>query len=203
VKAGGLSFGDDEENDDVAAPSIPRARPKTQKADAGESDDSIPAVPVKRAFKPNAAVALLPKAQTKSALLREAHLKDALRKEYTQLQEAVKATEFLIPFVFYSGKNIPGGVCRVKKGDFVWLFLERARKVGAGLTGLGEHTRKDWARISVDDLMVVKGDVIIPHVSLKRVHSTLRLMSATCPKLENMLIVIITALRLPLLHRRS
>jgi hypothetical protein len=121
---------------------------------------------MKRAFKPNAAVALQPKAQTKSALLREAQLKDALKKEYSQLQEAVKATEFLIPFVFYSGKNIPGGVCRMKKGDFVWLFLERARKVGAGLIGQGEHTRKDWARISVDDLMVVKGDIIIPHVSL-------------------------------------
>lgn len=167
VKAGGLSFGADEEDEDGSALNNLRSLSKGDKA-PGPSAGSTDEPPVKRAFKPNAAVAIQPKAQTKSALLREAQLKDALKKEYAQLQEAVKATEFLIPFVFYSGKNIPGGVCRMKKGDFIWLFLERARKVGAGLTGQGEHTRKDWARISVDDLMVVKGDVILPHVSFGR-----------------------------------
>lgn len=99
---------------------------------------------------------------TKSALLKEAQLKEQLRKEYTQIQEAVKATEFVIPFVFWDGKNQPGGMCRMKKGDHIWLFLERARKVGAEKA---DKSRKDWARISVDDLMVVKGDIIIPHVS--------------------------------------
>lgn len=58
----------------------------------------------------------------------------------------------------------------MKKGDFVWLFLDRARKVGAesagrdgpGGSGAG---RKDWARIGVDDLMLVRGDIVVPHVS--------------------------------------
>ncbi|EME40798.1 hypothetical protein DOTSEDRAFT_74380 [Dothistroma septosporum NZE10] len=107
-----------------------------------------------------------PKALTKSGLLKEAQLKENLRREYTQIQEAVKATEFMIPFVFYDGKNVPGGMVRMKKGDHVWLFLERARKVGADLAGKGDKSRRDWARISVDDLMVVKGDLVIPHVSL-------------------------------------
>ena len=83
------------------------------------------------------------------------------------MQEAVRATEVDIPFVFYDGTNIPGGICRVKKGDFVWVFLDRSRKVGAEL-GVGEgnlaSSRKEWARVSVDDLMMVRGSIIIPHV---------------------------------------
>ena len=107
---------------------------------------------------------------TKSALLREAQTREQLRKEYLLMQETVKATEFLIPFVFYDGTNIPGGVCKVKKGDYTWLFLDRSRKVGAelGVGGGGEksNTRREWARVSVDDLMIVRGEIIIPHVSL-------------------------------------
>lgn len=104
---------------------------------------------------------------TKSALLREAQARDQLRKEFLLMQEAVKATEILIPFVFYDGTNIPGGVCKVKKGDYVWVMLDRSRKVGAQLgVGGGEksHSRREWARVGVDDLMLVRGEIIIPHV---------------------------------------
>jgi hypothetical protein len=54
----------------------------------------------------------------------------------------------------------------VKKGDYVWLFLDRSRKVGADL-GVGEkvNSRREWARIGVDDLLLVRGNLIIPHVS--------------------------------------
>ena len=65
-----------------------------------------------------------------------------------------------------------GGKVRLKKGDFVWLFLERARKVGIelgergdGPMGLGGR-RREWARIGVDDLMLVVGEMMIPHVSV-------------------------------------
>lgn len=116
----------------------------------------------------NSALSKAPKVMTKSALLREAQTREQLRKEYLVMQEAVKATEFLIPFVFYDGTNIPGGVCKVRKGDYVWLFLDRSRKVGAelGVGGGAEkaNTRRQWARISVDDLMLVRGEIIIPHV---------------------------------------
>ncbi|KAJ8127178.1 hypothetical protein O1611_g6457 [Lasiodiplodia mahajangana] len=39
-----------------------------------------------------------------------------------------------------------------------------ARKVGADL-GVGEkaNARREWARVGVDDLMMVRGNVIIPH----------------------------------------
>lgn len=117
----------------------------------------------------NTSVGIVPRAVTKAALRREAAERDALRKEFLLLQTAVKATEIAIPFVFYDGTNIPGGIVRVKKGDHVWVFLDKSRKVGAEL-GVGAdksaNARRDWARVSVDDLMLVRGTMIIPHVSL-------------------------------------
>jgi protein FAM50 len=120
----------------------------------------------KAKFKANASVSVVPRAVTKSALRREAAEREVLRREFLARQEAVKATEIAIPFVFYDGSNIPGGVVRVKKGDFIWVFLDKSRKVGADL-GVGEkaNARREWARIGVDDLMMVRGNIVIPHVS--------------------------------------
>ena len=114
---------------------------------------------------------MAPKVMTKSAQLKEAEKKELLRKEFLLMQEAVKATEFEIPFVFFDGTNNPGGRCRIKKGEHVWLFLDRSRKIGADLGATGVEggrtsTRREWARISVDDLMLVRGEIIIPHVSI-------------------------------------
>lgn len=100
----------------------------------------------------------------------EAQARDTLRKEFLAMQESVKNTEIAVPFVFFDGTSIPAGSVKMKKGDYIWLFLDRCRKVGAEL-GVGgangaSKARKEWARISVDDLMLVKGDVIVPHVSL-------------------------------------
>lgn len=112
---------------------------------------------------------------TKATIKAEAEARDALRKEFLAMQEAVKNTEILIPFIFYDGTNIPAGSVKVKKGDPVWLFLDRCRKVGAEL-GVGGNSgaakgrrdnRREWARVSVDDLMLVKGEIIVPHVSAK------------------------------------
>ena len=114
---------------------------------------------------PNASVAITPKVMTKSALRKAAEARDQLKIDFLVMQEAVKATEIVIPFVFYDGTNIPGGACKVKKGEHVWLFLDRSRKVGAEL-GIGgsekASSKREWARISVDDLMLVRGDIIIP-----------------------------------------
>ena len=116
----------------------------------------------------NANVGPAPKVKTKSALLKEVQTREQLRREFLTMQEQVKAEEMLVPFVFYDGTNIPGGVCKVKKGDPIWLFLDRSRKVGAelGVGGEGTKSRREWARVGVDDLMLVRGEVIIPHVSL-------------------------------------
>ena len=113
-------------------------------------------------FKPNSSVAIVPRSLTKSALRREATERELLRREFLARQDAVKATEIAIPFVFYDGTNIPGGTVRVKKGDFVWVFLDKSRRLGAD-RGVGD---REWARIGVDDLLLVRGNVIIPHVGL-------------------------------------
>ncbi|KAK5134095.1 hypothetical protein LTR08_006985 [Meristemomyces frigidus] len=172
VRKGVLSFGDDEaaESGETSAVATPAATSRsgtpagTAPALYVEAEDTVEpgALPKKRS-KANAAISYAPKAKTKSSLAREGQLKEQLRKEYHQIQEAVKATEIIVPFTFYDGKSSPGGTCRVKKGDHIWLFLERARKVGADMAGRGDRTKKDWARIGVDDLMLVRGDLVIPH----------------------------------------
>jgi protein FAM50 len=184
-----VSFGDDEEDEEGGdGPEISAGRgagKKDKPKDASENGDPAASTggasgddkdkdkdkdkPPKPAAKVavNASVGIVPRALTKAALRREAAEREALRKEFLSLQAAIKATEIAIPFVFYDGTNIPGGIVRVKKGDFVWLFLDKSRKVGAQL-GVGAdknaNARRDWARVSVDDLMLVRGTLIIPHV---------------------------------------
>ncbi|EEH05588.1 XAP5 domain-containing protein [Histoplasma capsulatum G186AR] len=169
-----LSFGDNDVEDASEASG-------TLSVDAGDRNsptktpaEGSPKPPARRiAPNPNLSVPP-PKVITKSALEAEAQTRDALRREFLALQERVKATEILIPFVFYDGTNIPAGTAKVKKGDPIWVFLERCRKVGAelgiggagggGRSGRGRRDyRREWARVGVDDLMCVRGNIIIPH----------------------------------------
>ena len=125
-------------------------------------------IPEKPRLGPNITVAVAPRALTKAALRNESQTRETLRREFQVMQEAVRTTEIVIPFVFYDGTNIPGGACKIKKGDHIWLFLDRARKLGAesGVNAAGEKrggSRREWARIGIDDLMFVRGEVIIPH----------------------------------------
>lgn len=178
MKKGGLSFGidngDDEGNGNSnVASSVASPRSSTPALDDDGSSRTSPA-PIntpnetrieKKRLGPNAILTVAPKAMTKPALRREAQTRETLRKEFLSMQESVKAAEIIIPFVFYDGTNIPGGACKVKKGDYIWLFLDRSRKVGAelGVGGEGKASRREWARVGVDDLMLVRGEVIIPH----------------------------------------
>ncbi|KAI1099646.1 XAP5-domain-containing protein [Jackrogersella minutella] len=146
-----LSFGDEEDIEDVG---VGEDGPNVH----GQVGDR------KSKFKANSSVSVVPRSVTKAALRREATEREALRREFLARQEAVKVTEIAIPFVFYDGTDIPGGTVRVKKGDFVWVFLDKSRKVGADL-GVGEkaNARREWVRVGVDDLMMVRGNIIIPH----------------------------------------
>ncbi|KAK2614800.1 hypothetical protein N8I77_001601 [Diaporthe amygdali] len=172
-----VSFGDDEEDND-AGPVLKLKAKGITATDSSTTGDDQPEpstngdIATKDGKKPsgkilaNASVGFVPRAMTKSALRREAAERDTLRKEFLALQEAVKATEIAMPFVFYDGTNIPGGTVRVKKGEFVWVFLDKSRKVGAELGVGGEknaNVRREWARVGVDDLMLVRGTMIIPH----------------------------------------
>ncbi|KAL9126500.1 MAG: hypothetical protein Q9217_004464 [Psora testacea] len=177
ITKGKLSFGVDDEEHDEAVSNVtstagtPAASMPTVDYDfssgvpPGLSRDAATLVEKKR-LGPNASVSMAPKTITKGALLRESQTREQLRKEFLVMQEVVKSTEIVVPFVFYDGTNIPGGACKVKKGDHIWLFLDRSRKVGAGLgarRGEKSISRKEWARVGVDDLMLVRGEVIIPH----------------------------------------
>ena len=174
---GKLSFGvDDEESDRVETIESADLTPRDDDGTPDDEDRPSRASPAsssqngvtreRKRLGANANLGVTPKAMTKSALLKQAQTREQLRKEFLLMQEAVKATEIIIPFVFYDGTNIPGGACKVKKGDYVWLFLDRSRKVGAELgVGGGEKasSRREWARVGVDDLMLVRGAIIIPH----------------------------------------
>lgn len=185
MKKIGLSFGDeDEEQDGTKAKEPIKAKPTAQTAT--DDDESAEPTLVKKRFKPNSSVAVQAKAQTKSALAKESSLKESLRKQYLATNEAVRATEFVLPFVFFEAKDMAGGKVRLKKGDFVWLFLERARKVGIelgergqGPVGLGGR-RREWARIGVDDLMLVVGEMMVPHVRLVHKSDPLRYVHRMC-----------------------
>lgn len=181
-----MSFGDEEE-DGTSGASTPAAG--ASEDPSGQSTSVVPtraekaAVPRRLTPNPNA-VLPAPKIFTKATLQAEAQAREDLRREFLALQEAVKATEILIPFVFYDGTNIPGDTVKIKKGDHIWLFLDKCRKVGAelGVAGGGtgnnsngskskSDSRREWARVGVDDLMCVRGDLIIPHVSTHPVRS--------------------------------
>ncbi|KAI5298315.1 hypothetical protein KEM56_004149 [Ascosphaera pollenicola] len=142
-----LHYDDDEANEEetvilpskntakASKASTPATAIEDDKKDTPTSAGTSP-VPLRR-IRANPNVSLPPpKVLTKSALTAEARARDALRKEFLALQERVKNTEISIPFIFYDGTNIPAGSVKVKKGDPVWLFLDRCRKVGATL-GVG------------------------------------------------------------------
>ena len=192
-----ISFGDDEDGEDGGSDTVatkktvrkPKPEDRTQPdgtanealgnpvdAAAGEDKEKDKSEKSTSKITANTSVGIVPRPLTKAALRREAAEREALRKEFVKMQAAVKATEIAIPFVFYDGTNIPGGIVRVKKGDHVWLFLDKSRKVGAKL-GVGAdkmaNARRAWARVSVDDLMLVRGSLIIPHVSDGK-HSSVR-----------------------------
>ncbi|KAF7716757.1 XAP5 protein [Penicillium ucsense] len=164
-----LSFGD--ENDEAGETSPPTTRDSSLSRSVSRTpaEEALPPASAANAprMKANPNAPPPPKALTKAALEAEAKARDALRKEFLAMQEAVKNTEIAVPFVFFDGTSTRGGSVKMKKGDHIWLFLDRCRKVGAemgvGGTSGASKARKEWARISVDDLMLVKGDVIVPH----------------------------------------
>jgi protein FAM50 len=163
---GKLSFGIDADEDaDSSNPAISTPRDNTTTdSSAVNSENESKSFKKKKKLGANTSIGLKPRVMTKTALQREAQQADLARQDFLAMREAVKATEVVIPYVFYDGTNIPGGRCRVKKGDHIWLFLDRARKVGAELGVGGDKSRRDWARVNVDDLMLVRGEVILPPV---------------------------------------
>lgn len=180
IGKGKLSFAVDDEEDGGDEPVVnrkakdskqqvqPESKPGDETSSNAEQDNKAASESgmIKRRLGPNTNISNAPRILTKSAVRKEEQAREELRKEFVAMQEAVKATEIMIPFVFYDGTNVPGGSCRVKKGDPIWAFLDKTRKLGAEMVvgGSGEaKNRREWARVGVDDLMLVRGEIIIPH----------------------------------------
>ncbi|KAI9888988.1 MAG: hypothetical protein M1814_006106 [Vezdaea aestivalis] len=182
-KTSTLSFAQNEDDDEanpsdstlgaIASPALGLS-PSASASPVPPSSNTLPA----RRLGPNAQLApgTAPKVQTAAVQRREAAARETLRQEFLARQKAAKESVIAIPFVFHDGTSVAGGVCKVRKGEQVWVFLERARKVGAERDGMsasgkggkgGEREKqkalREWARVGVDDLMVVRGGVIIPH----------------------------------------
>ncbi|KAK5078593.1 hypothetical protein LTR64_002993 [Lithohypha guttulata] len=169
-----LSFDTVENQDDVLAGHSKVGTQKSQTS-INKDIDNEPQIAVKRSFKPNPHLGSAPpKAMTKATLVSAATERERWRAEFLKVQEHVMNSEIAIPFVFYDGSIMPGGTVKVKKGEHIWLLLDRCRKLGAEL-GIGSEGsiqgggnkkaegKKSWARIGVDDLMLLRGDTIIPH----------------------------------------
>jgi protein FAM50 len=160
-----LSFGIDDEDDGTSASAAPTPRSLSRTPDIREEAGSDDAAITKKKFGARAGIRFVPKAKTKAAIQQEAEKAEQLRKEFLATREVVKKTDIIIPFVFYDGTITTGGKVKVKKGDHIWLFLDKARKMGAELGVGGDKASSNWARVSVDDLMMVKDEIILPHVS--------------------------------------
>jgi protein FAM50 len=162
VKKSLLSFDEDDSDDsDTSATSAPRSRTPNARPNDEEGESLRP----KKAANPSGTG---PRLLSRAAQQLEAQEKARLAREFNDMQKRVKKTDIVIPFVFFDGSNTNGGRVRVKKDDQIWLFLDKARRMGAQLSVGGERGRKEWARVNVNDLMLVRGDVILPPVRLKR-----------------------------------
>ncbi|KAG6376485.1 XAP5, circadian clock regulator-domain-containing protein [Boletus reticuloceps] len=133
-----LSFAmDDEEGDGEAS---------SRQTPAGENGEPV----VKRAKfgkNPNVDTSFLPDREREDEERRE---RERLRKEWLHRQEELKAEEIEVTYSYWDGSGHRKSViCR--KGDAISGFLEKCRQQFPELRG-----------VSVDNLMYVKEDLIIP-----------------------------------------
>ncbi|SJX60379.1 related to xap-5 protein [Sporisorium reilianum f. sp. reilianum] len=156
-----LSFAfDDEDEDDGAGPSIPKAevngkrkRRSDDNATNGDSLDDLDraALPLtkKTSLKnPNVDTSFLPDRDREEA---ERRMREELRQEWLRKQEEMKKEDVEITYSYWDGTGHRKTVM-CKKGDTIARFLERCRQQVSELRG-----------ISVDSMMYIKEDLIIPH----------------------------------------
>ncbi|KAK9449332.1 XAP5, circadian clock regulator-domain-containing protein [Limtongia smithiae] len=125
VQKSKLSFADDAQEED-----IPPTSAKRRKVDATVDTSFI---------------------KTKQSATWEAEQRETLRREYLQQQEQIRQEKVDLQFCYYDGTCTSSSV-QIKKGDQVWVMLDRTRK-----------NRKELHRGTVDDMMLVRDNIIIPH----------------------------------------
>ncbi|KAL9936125.1 hypothetical protein V8E36_004967 [Tilletia maclaganii] len=153
-----LSFAmDDEDGDDDAALEAERARKKAKKdnnssttATNDEADTSKDeSIVTRRSLKnPNVDTSFLPDREREEDDRRQ---REALRQEFLRKQDEMKNESVEITYSYWDGSG-HRKVVKCKKGDSIAQFLEKCRQQFPELRG-----------ISVDNMMYIKEDLIIPH----------------------------------------
>lgn len=118
------------------------------KAKQDEDDDEKAAKRLKTRKNPNVDTSFLPDREREEAERRE---REELRQEWIKKQEDMKKEEIEIIYSYWDGSGHRKSVS-CKKGDEISTFLEKCRQQFPELRG-----------VSVDNLMYVKEDLIIPH----------------------------------------
>ncbi|GAA5870847.1 hypothetical protein JCM16303_001606 [Sporobolomyces ruberrimus] len=138
-----LSFGDDEEGDEADAP----APKKKARKDVAQDDDEA-STKSKFGKNPNVDTYFLPDRVREEAERKE---RDELRKKWLKMQEDMKQEPIEITYSYWDGSGHRKTV-QCQKGDTIAQFLEKCRQQFPELR-----------LISVDSLMYIKEDLIIPH----------------------------------------
>ena len=154
-----LSFEQDDDSDEAAISMPARRAPMSAPEPRDGDGKELQRDGRKARLGPNVAAGYVPKAITKHSLRQEAERKECLREDFRRQQEAVKAAEIIVPFVFFEGTNTLTGRIKMRKGDTADVLLSRAQKT------LVKEDYKKWVHLKLDDLMLVRGGVMIPHVS--------------------------------------
>ncbi|KAF9500474.1 XAP5-domain-containing protein [Pleurotus eryngii] len=136
-----LSFAMDDEGQDDA---------EDTNSSKGQDDSAPPSKKGKFRKNPNVDTSFLPDRDREEAERRE---RERLRQEWLRIQEETKQEEIEVVYSFWDGSGHRKSVT-CKKGDTISFFLEKCRQQFPELRG-----------VSVDNLMYVKEDLIIPHVS--------------------------------------
>ncbi|KAG6867018.1 hypothetical protein C0991_003935 [Blastosporella zonata] len=142
-----LSFAMDEDGEDEGS----------QKADVDDTsskekedtpEDAPPAKRSKFRKNPNVDTSFLPDREREEAERKE---RERLRLEWLEKQESIKKEDIEVVYSYWDGSGHRKSVT-CKKGDAISSFLEKCRQQFPELRG-----------VSVDNLMYIKEDLIIPH----------------------------------------
>ncbi|KAG6833703.1 hypothetical protein H0H87_002900 [Tephrocybe sp. NHM501043] len=142
-----LSFALDEDGEDDSS----------QKAEGDDTatktkEDIIEGAPPAKRSKfrknPNVDTSFLPDREREEAERKE---RERLRLEWLEKQEAIKKEDIEVVYSYWDGSGHRKSVT-CKKGDTISAFLEKCRQQFSELRG-----------VSVDNLMYIKEDLIIPH----------------------------------------
>jgi len=142
-----LSFAMDDEDGEEASPKSGQA--KNELADADEGEESAPSAKRAKLTKnPSVDTSFLPDREREES---ERRMREELRKKWLKEQEEVKKEEIEVTYSYWDGSGHRKSVL-CKKGDDISTFLEKCRQQFPELRS-----------VSVDNLMYIKEDLIIPH----------------------------------------